>query len=351
MIKQTIKMFNEQKSTKIDYITFLQSFAVTLVIIGHCLPKANIGDIYPTWANILHTLVYSFHMPLFFVIGGFLLMNSFYKQSKSIEYFKNFFISKFKRLIIPYCAIGTLAYLLKIFVFNKYAYHPAETNIKYYLKAMLIPWDNPNIYLWFLPTMFFVLLTGYLVLKGNNYKNINSIKLLIPFFVISLLANYTQIPIFNVSGVLYYLFFFFLGVLLFKIKDSLFSYLCNIGIILILLLFFIEYFTLPVFNSGLFNYLLKYIVAVCGILLSCSLALYFTKKNKKFLYGFIDGKYYQIYLLSWFFQCGSRIFYQIHLVNYPTVCIIMFISSFIFPLLVIYLIKRFIPILKVFIGL
>lgn len=344
-------MTNSKPETRINYITFLQSFAVTLVIISHCMPKANVGDIYPTWASILSSLSSSFHMPLFFVLSGFLLMNSFYKQSKSVELFKDFFITKIKRLIVPYFAIGTLAYLLKIFIFNKFAYRPAEAGIIPYLKSMLIPWSNPNLYLWFLPTLFFILLIGYVVLSKSNYKNINPALYLVPFFIISILSKYTHIGLFNISAILYYLFFFFLGILFFTIKDKLSEYLSNSGIILIILLLFLEYFTLPIFNFSLFNYLLKYLVAICGILLSFSIALHFTKENKKFLYGFIDGKYYQIYLLSWFFQCGTRIFYQMHLVNYPTVCLIMFVSSFIFPLLVTYLIKRFVPSLKIFIGL
>ena len=142
-------MINSKSEVKLDYITFLQSFAVALVIIGHCFPKTNVEDIYPNYASVLCSLVSSFHMPLFFVIGGFLLMNSFSKKSKSVEHFKGFFISKLKRLIIPYFAIGTLAYCLKIFIFNKFAYRPAEASAIFYLKSMLIPWDNPNIYLWF----------------------------------------------------------------------------------------------------------------------------------------------------------------------------------------------------------
>ncbi|MGM9994283.1 MAG: acyltransferase family protein [Candidatus Avigastranaerophilus sp.] len=343
-------MSDSRVTNKLDYITFLQSFAVTLVIVGHCLPKVNVGDIYPFWAKMLHSLVYSFYMPLFFVIGGFLLMHSFYKQSSSINNFKDFIVNKIKRLIIPYCSVGTVAYLLKIFVFNKFAYRPAEASIMYYIKSMIIPWNNPNIYLWFLPTMFLILLIGYVVLSKENHKSFSSIWILL-IFIISFLSNYSHFEILNITGVLYYTFFFFIGILLYEFRTIMFHYFSNYGIILVVFLFFLEYFLLPEFQLNCFNYLLKYLVAISGIILSFSLALFCAENKKKFLYGLIDGKYYQIYLLSWFFQCGTRIFYQMHWVNYPTVCLIMFISSFIFPLLITYLIKRFVPIFKVCIGL
>lgn len=336
---------------KIDYISYLQSFAVTLVVVGHCLPKLNGMETLPLWAKIIHDTLYSFHMPLFFVLAGFLFMNSSYRQSENIRNFANFISNKFIRLIIPYFSIGTLAYLLKVFVFNKFAYRPASFDIVFYVKSMLIPWDNPNIYLWFLPTIFFVFLFSYLVLNNDNYKKISPIIWVILSFAASFFSYFTHITLFNISGFLYYLFFFFAGVLLFDLKDLLMKILSNFGIMIFLILLFLELQIIPTFQYHCINYILNYIVAILGIFISFSLSYYCCRHNIKFLWGIIDGKYYQIYLLSWFFQCGMRIFYQINIVNYITVCLLMFIASFIFPILITGFVKRYLPKFKIFIGL
>ena len=340
-----------KNTQKIDYINFLQSFAVTLVIIGHCFPKLNGTEMLPIWAKIIHDLIYSFHMPLFFVLAGFLFMNSLYRQSKSIQNFTNFINNKFIRLIIPYFSIGTLAYLLKVFIFNRFAYRPASFEIVFYIKSLLIPWDNPNIYLWFLPTIFFIFLFSYLVLNNDNYKKFNPIIWVILSFAVSFLSNFTHIKWFNISGILYYLFYFFVGVLLFHLKDLITKILSNIGVIIFLIILFLELQIIPTYQYHSINYILHYIVAILGILISFSLSLYCCKHNIKFLWGIIDGKYYQIYLLSWFFQCGMRIFYQMNIISYITVCFLMFIASFVFPLLITSFIKRYFPKFKIFIGL
>ncbi len=336
------------KKQKLSYITYLQSYALMLVIIGHCLPKVNLGDEYPYWAEILHKFVYSFHMPLFFVLSGFLLANSFYKNSESITSFKNFLLTKTKRLLVPYFAIGTTAYLLKVFIFNKFAYRPAKFEFAYYVKSMIIPWDNPNMYLWFLPTMFIVLILGYPILRKYSLKNVDTKLLLFISFLISLFSKYTDISILNISGVLYYFFFFMTGIVFFLKKDCLFSYMRKYGFIACLLFIFSFYFKSA---FGWLNLLNTYAASLCGIFLSFSLSLLCDKHRFKFLFGLLDNRYYQIYLLSWFFQTGARIFYQIHIVNYPTVCFLMFAASIIFPLLITDIIERYIPKLKIFIGL
>ncbi len=331
----------KSSSSKLLYITFLQSFATLLVIIGHCLPLVNGGGYRPLWATVIFKTVMSFHMALFFVLGGFLLMYSFSRLSQSVASFKNFIMLKMKRLLIPYVAIGTLAYLLKIFIFNKFAYRPAEASVSFYLKSLIIPWDNPNIYLWFLPTMLIVLILGYFILK----RKLTLLHLFI-FLGISILSAYTNIRILNITGVMYYLFFFFLGAYIFMYKDKFFSILKNKFIFAIVLLLF----PILLYYSSL-NPVIKISVALAGIYLSFAFATFCTNHNLRFLKGILDGKYYQIYILSWFFQTGFRVFYQMNLVNYETVCILMFVASIVFPLLITFIIQRYIPKLKIFIGL
>lgn len=67
----------------------MKGIAILAVILGHCVGI-------PLW---LHRLIYSFHLPLFFLIGGY-----FYRSSKGSLQFKK----DFKRLIVPYFAVMTI---------------------------------------------------------------------------------------------------------------------------------------------------------------------------------------------------------------------------------------------------
>jgi fucose 4-O-acetylase-like acetyltransferase len=52
---------------RIAYIDFLKGFTILLVILGHCI-EFNDTDY---WNNIVFRYIYSFHMPLFMFLSGY----------------------------------------------------------------------------------------------------------------------------------------------------------------------------------------------------------------------------------------------------------------------------------------
>ena len=84
---------------RLQYVDFLKGFAILCVVVGHIAafnPKCD----------LLIDFVYSFHMPLFFFISGFLF------HKKNIVNIQKSIISKVKSLIIPYLSISVLAVVL-----------------------------------------------------------------------------------------------------------------------------------------------------------------------------------------------------------------------------------------------
>lgn len=71
------------KKKRIDYIDMAKGIGIILMIIGH-MPVKN---------EYIKNLIYCFHMPLFFIISGYLFR---YKDNK--ECLKNIV----KKLIVPY---------------------------------------------------------------------------------------------------------------------------------------------------------------------------------------------------------------------------------------------------------
>ena len=53
----------ETKSGRIDEIDVMRGIGILLVVIGHVFPAGK----------RVHTFIYSFHMPLFFIISGMAL--------------------------------------------------------------------------------------------------------------------------------------------------------------------------------------------------------------------------------------------------------------------------------------
>lgn len=284
------KLFNKKFGGKVNTeILFLQTFGILLVVLGHS------GEDIP----YLSKWIYSFHMPLFMFISGYLLSLTNNQKINQIE-MKTFIIKKVKRLLIPYFVISSLAYLPK-YILGKFAVRPVELNLETYLKGFLYPWDNPIIFFWFLPTLFIIMLSTIILMKIYNKK----IWLLLFFsFFISLLSNkYIKIEFLNVSGVLNYLFFFILGVY-YNINEKYFQKILESNITIIVTM------AILIINCGS-NYfssidITHKMISVIGIVFSICLSKKYNKNKMKFL-NHLNGKSYSIYLLSWFPQVFVRI--------------------------------------------
>jgi acyltransferase len=85
-----VSNFNSVASHRIEYIDSLKGIGILLVLLGH------VSGIPAT----LHDVIYSFHMPLFFIISGFL----FSGKAPAYDYVKK----KTLRLIIPAWFMGLL---------------------------------------------------------------------------------------------------------------------------------------------------------------------------------------------------------------------------------------------------
>ncbi|MBO4455693.1 MAG: acyltransferase family protein [Bacteroidales bacterium] len=88
---------------RMTYLDLARITAIVLVVAGHFRP-----DFEPGWWGVLVRGIYSFHMPLLFFISGYLY------SSKKPESYKALFISKFRRLVIPYLSASVVLILIKI---------------------------------------------------------------------------------------------------------------------------------------------------------------------------------------------------------------------------------------------
>lgn len=213
---------------KLNWVDNLKAIGIFAVILGHI-------------ASPFSAFIYSWHMPLFFILAGFFIK---YEISE-----KEFIIKDFKRLIIPYfifAFIGLSLETVKRIVLNR-----ESLNYLYEIKGIFIWMDMSSLIntygfvLWFLPALFFARLLIFLINKICA-------SIFIQFIFVLLLFSFSffvNLP-FGVDNSLNALLFIFVGSVFFRFyQDD--KKLFILPLILVVLVF---YFGIPVLDVANKNY-------------------------------------------------------------------------------------------------
>ena len=92
---------NENSTNRIEYIDVAKGIGIFLVVFGHVLWKGKYAIPY---ANSICNMIYSFHMPLFFVISGLCIKESKTLTLQTVKDMANAYL-------IPY-VVWTVIYLM-----------------------------------------------------------------------------------------------------------------------------------------------------------------------------------------------------------------------------------------------
>lgn len=192
--------------SRIEYIDLLKGFGIVLMIIGH-LVWGNAFQL-PHPHKYLALYIYSFHMPLFFFISGYL-----YKCLK----FKSFLKRKFKSLIIPYLAFGLFNLFVSYLLVNNFS-------IQEYFKNFLCFNDEyigVGCAIWFLTALFFVnIIFWFLENISNKLGDKKNLILPILVFTVAITESLLHIKLpYSINCSLCVLPFFYLGTLFKQYKD------------------------------------------------------------------------------------------------------------------------------------
>lgn len=169
------------KLQRYTYIDIMKGIAILLVVLGHVLGAfyTNRKLVLPLDYRLLYVTIYSFHMPVFFVIGG-LFADRWVERS-----FKTAVVEKIQRLAVPYLFFGFLLAIVK-----EYGGGYANTlgGLKAFMKALIVPF---NLF-WFLYILFFFFIIYYIIVHYRIVRNAKFcfwVLSLILFFVHSFLPN------------------------------------------------------------------------------------------------------------------------------------------------------------------
>lgn len=227
---------------RIKYIDQVKGFAILLIVLGHIIP-----------ASFLKTWIYTFHVPIFFIINGILIAKK-EKSAKDINVKECFF-----NILYPYFTFSIFVLIkdfLKCILIERRIISGLIVND--FIKFFLFEGYGT---LWFLPVMFFAEVLFIEIFKNSNYKTTKYILKMTILLLIILLLN--KLSIFKYfTKIFISLFFLAVGYLLERTKN-LFQKKINIEILLLILLAFMPFSILNGkvdMHYCIYNNLLLYVI-------------------------------------------------------------------------------------------
>ena len=104
------------ENSRLKLIDAIKGLAIVLMVVGHCIQYGS-GNLYlinaSYFENIVFKIIYSFHMPLFMLVSGYLFYYSLSKYS-----FKELIIRRIKQLIVPIITYSIIDNIL-LCIYNK----------------------------------------------------------------------------------------------------------------------------------------------------------------------------------------------------------------------------------------
>lgn len=263
-----------------QYIDALKGAAILLVVIGHSIQE-NIPNFDN---NVVFRVIYSFHMPLFMFLSGYILFGHI-KNPLHIWIF-----DKFKRLVLPFLGWAFIYKILR---------HNSESFTQYFINLF----EHPDLGLWFLWILFLnCCILSIILLSDKAFKGAKLILIIILYSI--------PIDVFGLFWLKWLFPFFAIGYTINEYKTEISGLIKNSSIFLAMSFPILVYFwhrtEEPGFNSIIyeFSYMVpyirlidvgyKYLVAFAGI----SFVALIIKKLER----------YNISLLSWLGTCTLDIY-------------------------------------------
>ena len=200
----------ESKSSRIKWIDALKGFAIILVVVSHVAERYYKFDLIPSSTpmfQMIYNIIYSFHMPLFMTISGFLFQLSYMVpawEEKKGRYWKHWW-----NLAIVYTGFSILLWLTKR-MFSDDLLHPVT------MMDIVLIWIKPIGHMWYL----YVLLIIYLIFYST--RKVNMWIKLITSLCLCLASTFIKINWFGLYYLMRYSFFFYIGIILFIYSDLFF---------------------------------------------------------------------------------------------------------------------------------
>lgn len=157
-------------------IDFAKGIGIVLMMLGHSYSSGN-GEIVIQW-------LYSFHMPLFFIVSGMI------KRSKNEKPLKNLVKERFIALLVPYYVWGSLAACFLTLI--------GKRSLHFFLECLKSIFTFSGLSaMWFLPCLFLAEIFFWFILRLHARSKLYGMILFAMFFFAGSFVSATD-PLFIV---------------------------------------------------------------------------------------------------------------------------------------------------------
>ncbi|UKK67581.1 acyltransferase family protein [Prevotella communis] len=256
----------------------LKGWLIILVVLGHAI-QYTVGN--GSESCHLWSLIYSFHMPAFVAISGFLAYRNNGVVGGGISWNKVY--RRFRQLVIPF-GLWTIVLLTVINCLN------LQSMVKY----LLYP-DNG---LWFLWVLFFInVLFLFSDWSSRKFRVKSEVVVLILCILLAILMALFKISLFGLQLIAFYFLFYSLGYYMHKYYDRFFTsnryVIIPLTIVWMVLGWFWQMHELPFFLKGnlvpetIFIYAYRYLTATLAIYVMLAIAPNLISKESKWNLPFV----------------------------------------------------------------
>lgn len=179
--------------TRIEWLDIAKGLGVLLVVIGHLWYEC----IFP----VINQIIYSFHMPMFFILSGFVF-------KKGSSNFISFVLAKSKRLLLPTFVFFVLG-VVGLFFFGEHS--GAVIIRRFFFIDGICPYNDPC---WYFITLFQLLIVSYFLNLNKSSFLFKGIVIVIAFILGFVLYEFEAYIPFGIGRTVVAMVFFAFGTLL-----------------------------------------------------------------------------------------------------------------------------------------
>lgn len=222
---------SESTASRLNWIDYAKGIGIILVVLGHVIKGLiTVKLVDPTFAFYSVNFLYSFHMPLFFMLSGYFFLPSFLRRDN-----KSFMINKVKTILYPFVIWSLLQTSIEVLL-SRYTNNHETPDV------ILTCLYQPRSIFWFLFALFFINL--FLTVVYNISKK-HAILISIIIWII-----YINLPVTfgSFDKTFIHLLYFVVGIILYKneslrqmILDKAYFFIISAVVFSISLYFFYSY--------------------------------------------------------------------------------------------------------------
>lgn len=302
-------------------IAVLYTIGVLLTILGHSHP--NDWTSFPSQPV---EFIYSFHMPLFFCISGYL-----FTKSRSLErdgYLK-WVGNKSKRLLIPYFTISAISFIPKTLLEKG---NLNDISFNRLLENFFAPRLNIWGHFWFIPVIF-ILYFVFGLWQNFFYNNSKHKKTMITITLLASIVLHfikTDIKWFGFTDLCEFTVYFVIGI--FSHDALIIKRLKNRALIEYTLL--LTTVSIVLYLMFYYNTFVMFLESVLMLIACLFVSQLLSEKNFKCV-NFINKNVFTFYICSWPFQAVSEKILDLFNLEWYVYTLVMFFTGIVAPYVII----------------